>query len=246
MDWAKVPLEKISIFVAALIPGSSVLLVVALHRPDLWRGLWDLTYIGYQTKIAVLIFVAFVVGHTVNEMVDLMIRSVVSFKRGYEIAATATRTSVSGHTSPQEPEMSLWRKENWRKLLTAYLGSAAPDNVKLDDDPQHSNDGLWREWWYFLYDLVTPKSSDQHRSIALDVEVNFGSAGLIILSSSFGTPGLQHWWVILFCFFWVIATGVQLFQHYNDDWDLRSVHNRQMEYLQHRVCKGEQQDDNAR
>src|SRR5271165_3146453 len=65
MDWSKI-IDKFFGFLCNLIPGAAVLLVGALHRPEVWAALWKPGYLGYQTKLTVLITAAFIAGSTVN------------------------------------------------------------------------------------------------------------------------------------------------------------------------------------
>src|ERR1700719_1055445 len=181
MDWAKI-LDKFSVFIAALIPGSFVLLVAALHHSELWRKLWDLNYLGYQTKIGILVFAAFAAGLTVNEGVAFILNFAGNFVTSYKMAvaqkeaALQARQAAQGAASgpslqervpPQAPvvqlEVPLWRSQNWRSLLAVYLGTAAPENVVLIDESQLSNDALWQEWWTLLSWQVMPKDDPQSK-----------------------------------------------------------------------------------
>ena len=58
MDLAKVLLNKFFGLIANLVPGGFVLLVVALQHGELWKQFWSPNYLGYQTKIAILVFAA--------------------------------------------------------------------------------------------------------------------------------------------------------------------------------------------
>ena len=245
MDWAKMSVEKLFVFVVALIPGSSVLLVVALHRADLWKQFWELNYLGYQSKIGVLAFAAFVAGLTISEAVAFLANFSASFVISFKAAYRKTRNLARGSVpDQQQPQISPWRSLNWRKLLTVYLGHAAPENIDPSQDPQLSNEALWKEWWILLNRLATPKKNSQQMMVE-NVEVNFGSACLIIMLAFPTTPILQKWWIIGSCLFWMLITGTFWFQQYKNAQNVEYAYYKQMEYLQMRVCKGEQENSRS-
>jgi hypothetical protein len=206
MDWAKI-LDKFSVFIAALIPGSFVLLVAALHHSELWRKLWA--------------------------------------------QGAASGPSLQEPVPPQapvvQPEVPLWRSQNWRSLLAVYLGTAAPENVVLIDESQLSNDALWQEWWTLLSWQVMPKDDPQSKRQALliSIEANFGGAFLIILLSAPWTPVLRHWWVVLPSAFWVLINSWAAYYQYLKANNPQVLYFKQMEYLQMHVCKGEHSDEEA-
>lgn len=256
MDWNKL-LDKFFVFATALIPGSCVLLVTALHRPGLWSEFSGLAFIDYQAKIAILVFAALVAGLTVNEIIVSVATFLVSFGTSYKAARNARGAKTSGlkeeGSQPQapvtQPQFFPWRKENWRKLLTAYLGSAAPEVVPLVQDPELTNDALWQEWWDLLYTLVTPQLSpknDQQKAMMVNAGVNFGGASLILLFSSPWTSALRHWWIILPSVFWVLDSAAFYFQQFRNAMDPEYSHFKQMEYLQMRVGKGETETDDPK
>ncbi len=72
LDWTKL-IDKFFGFLCALIPGSVVLLIAVLHRPDLWTTFWNIGHLEYQAKLAVLIGAAFVAGSTVNSVLGAII-----------------------------------------------------------------------------------------------------------------------------------------------------------------------------
>ena len=78
MDWMKI-IDKFFGFLCGLIPGSVVLLVVALHRPELWTTFWKLDHLGYQTKLTILVAAAFVAGSTVNSVLGAIIGGIANY-----------------------------------------------------------------------------------------------------------------------------------------------------------------------
>ncbi len=166
MDWTKL-IDKFFGFLCALIPGSVVLLVVALHRPELWTTFWKLDHLGYQTKLTILLAAGFVAGSTVNSVLGAIIGGIANYVAGREAEKRAAEAqqreaamkaweaakpawmkephegpqagpppmpTAEGGAAPQAPEpppaeVAYWRDPNWRNLVTAYLGKAAPENL---------------------------------------------------------------------------------------------------------------------
>jgi hypothetical protein len=274
MDLAKILLDKFFGFVAALIPGFFLLLVVVLHHGDLWRQLWDLNYLGYETKVAIVVFAAFIAGVTVSSFAGAAIGGFIgglSAYKGAKAAQAAARASAAdtqvSDTDPGPPQpIPLWRDANWRKLLTAYLGNAAPDDLQPigdqndynqlirfakalpDADQQQAafaaiqqrqfNEQLWMDWWNRLYRLTLQKN-DPKMLIGLTLDGNIGSACLIILLSAPFTPILRQWWIVLPSIIWVLISAAQTYKQYYDATNPTESFIKQMEYLQMHVGKGE-------
>jgi hypothetical protein len=73
MDWVKVLLDKFFVLIVVLIPGGSAILVIALGRPGFWSQFWGLGYLGYQTKVALLVSFAFILGSTANNIIGFIV-----------------------------------------------------------------------------------------------------------------------------------------------------------------------------
>jgi hypothetical protein len=164
MDLAKL-IDKFFGFLSGLVPGSVVLLIMALHRPEAWSDFWKVNYLGYQTKITILFAFALIAGSTVNSVVGAIIGGIQSGVAGYQAEkraaqaqeaaaaaqratqiqqkdpATETAQASTPATQPQQavqvppvaaspPEYAYWRDVNWRNLVSAYLGKAAPENLQ--------------------------------------------------------------------------------------------------------------------
>lgn len=279
MDLAKILLDKFFGFIAALIPGFFVLLVVVLHNGTLWKEFWELNYLVYETKIAILFFAAFIAGCTVSSFLGALIGGVVGGITGYrgahaqaQAAAAAPGPQQQQSAAPQSQAAvtqvqgtSYWRDANWRRLLCAYLGAAAPDNLApINDQSEYQqllawvktlppaqqpqaladirvriyNDQLWMDWWTRLH-MLTLQKNDPRMQMALTLEGNLGGACLVILLSAPWTPLLRQWWIVLPCLFWVLIFAAQTFKQYVDASNPVQSFLKQMEYLQMRVGKGE-------
>lgn len=284
MDLAKVLLSRFFGLVANLVPGGCVLLVVALQHGELWSEFWSPNNFGYQTKIAILVFAAFVAGFTVSSLAGALIGGTIGGISGYKNAQAAAQVAASS-PGPQEQAQTqaqapggpvqgvpYWRDANWRRLLIAYLGNAAPDNLvpiadqteygqllqnvqSLPEGPQQQaaladiqarifNEQLWMDWWSRLY-LQMLQKNDPRTSVPLALASNFGGACLVILLSTPWTPILRHWWIILPSLFWVLINAGQTFKQYSDATNPGQSYLKQMEYLQMHVGQREHPDGDA-
>jgi len=284
MDLAKVLLNRFFGLIANLVPGCCVLLVVALQHGELWNQFWSPNNFGYQTKIAILVFAAFVAGFTVSTLAGAVIGGIIGGITGYKNAQVAAQAAASSpgpqeqaQTQAQAPAgpaqgVRYWCGANWRKLLTAYLGSAAPDNLmpitdqaeygqllqyaqSLPDGPQQQaamadiqarifNEELWMDWWSRLY-LLTLQKNDPETSVPLTLASNLGGACLVILLSAPWTPILRQWWIVLPSLFWVLINAAQMFKQYSEASNPGQSYLKQMEYLQMHVGKREHPDGDA-
>jgi hypothetical protein len=99
MDWTKYPLEKLFSFVAGIIPGSVALLMF----PGRIEWFFALGFLGYPTKLALFILVAFVVGFTATTFLGAILGGIggaigaASYNPpySYEIARGVTRNGGS-------------------------------------------------------------------------------------------------------------------------------------------------------
>jgi hypothetical protein len=66
MDFTKLPLEKLLYFVAGVIPGFVVLLIFQAAHPYAFGWFVNLAFLGYKTKISLILLVAFVAGNTLT------------------------------------------------------------------------------------------------------------------------------------------------------------------------------------
>lgn len=256
MDWARVPLERLFGFLAALVPGCATLLLFAIHEPDLLWRFWALAALGYQTKITVVLLCCFLSGWTI-----------ISAFQGLNGAIGGV---LGGVMKIPEPTVKPWENANWRALMAAYLGNAAPKDIQpiaestfewqllhAEQFPEPEkrklearsaklaadmNNGEWRQWW----DHLKYRAIMDHGPIAsmsLTLGANFEAATLILLCSLPFTPSLRRWWLITGCVFWMLAylaEGYSIISQLRDPW--RCFYS-EMEYLHKRVAKQESQGE---
>ena len=146
MDWTKL-IDRFFGFLCGLIPGSVVVAVAALHRPDVWSDFWKLANFGYQTKVAVLVGIAFVTRTSVNSFLGALVGGISSGLAAYKAEKRAQALRKSGGSAeaaaPPEPtQVAYWRDLTWRKLVAAYLGDAAPEDLQPFADEAEFNQAL--------------------------------------------------------------------------------------------------------
>jgi len=110
MEWLKISLERLLGFLAALIPGAAVLLLFILHYPELAARVWQLDYLGYQTKVVLSVFCMFLAGWTISTAFNSLLHAIGGAIGGF-----------IGSGSGQEPKFKPWHNANWRSLLSGYF-----------------------------------------------------------------------------------------------------------------------------
>jgi hypothetical protein len=254
MEWAKVSLEKLFSFLTALIPGSAVLLLFHLHQPDLLWAVWNAKTVGYQTKIAILLFCAFATGWTLSYTLSVVLCGI-----GGVLGVNAAKG--------EDPSCKPWENKNWRSLLSNYLGSAAPEDIEQIFDktfeiqmkyaeslqePQRSqaiqefsakrskailNEFEWKGWWTHFHSVTLAQQSPTAVMI-LNLAHNFATTGILLLCAVPFTKELRQWWLVSGCICWIlllVLRSVGEMMNIRNPWSSFAL---QMEYLQNRVSQG--------
>lgn len=131
MDWAKL-IDKFYKYIFSVIPGSVVLAVGVLNHPKLWDSYWNMGYLGYQTKLVMLILVTMILGSTVDSLAGAVMGGITGGVGSYraEKARQEAAAAAAGQASSQAAAVvAYWRDPSWRNLVTAYMGKAAPENL---------------------------------------------------------------------------------------------------------------------
>ncbi len=221
MDLSKYPLEKLLYFVAGIVPGFVALLIyhVASHVSFAW--LFSLGFLGYRTKIALVLMAAFAVGNSMTRFLDGLLGGI--------------RGAVQGAVwkNPQSLDVAPWRDHRWRVALAGVLGSRTPDDrpfvtesvwkirrsvydgqpdairnpalLTLDRERAESvvNDGDWERWYRHYHWLVLkPGDRDVVQHVQNGLSFNLQTASVYALISVAFVPELRHWWCILPASWW--------------------------------------------
>lgn len=259
MDLLKVALERFFVFLAALIPGSAVLLVFILNKQSSLIRLWNTAALGYETKIAIVLLCTFSAGFVIQHVITRIGAGIGGFIRGFG-QWDEKREKLRDQPQP-------WRDPVWRALLKGYLGASAPEDIPYISEETHNQrlkiisdfrpegddrvleianafreklngeiaDDQWSTWWEQLQLPAVLRSHDLIASMTFSLTGNFQSASVILLVAMFWTPDLRHWWLVLFCLYWLMDLILHL--PYvatlgRDPW--RSFHI-QVEYLRSQI-----------
>ncbi len=258
MDWIKVSLDRLFDFLAALVPGCAILVVLGLHHPEWARTLRDINYLGYQTKVWLVLGAAFTAGWSVTSGLYGL--------RGF-IHATIITHRLNRTNDWADLKSKPWQHPNWRALMSAVYDKAVPDNISFIDDetvaiqvekanlcpePERSqrlaeirsnrsradiNDFAWKAWWSHLHGVMVHRLDDPVASMANSLAYNLNSASIVILCAAPFTPTLRHWWLITMCSFWAVQFAGRIYSEiasYSNPW---SSFTKQMENLRRQLGK---------
>jgi len=250
MDWTKYPLEKLFIFIAGVCPGIAAFVVLELSRPGTFNRFFTLPFLGYRTKLTILIIAAFVIGYTMT-----------TFFRGIlgAIGGVYGTWLIKKHPSPPSFEIQLgpWRDPRWRALLKRHLGSQSPaDSMLMTAEvfkmrmemakylPHHEqaaavanlnleklnleiNDSQWSQWYdYYHEKVLQPEETDVLSHVRWGLNINLDTAALFILIGSYYIPNLRHWWVFVPTIVWLCLLAAEeysILKKYTDPWSTLSA-----------------------
>jgi hypothetical protein len=256
MDLSKYPLEKVFYFVAGIIPGFAALLIFQLAAPGTFTWFFTLGFLGYKTKLALILLVAFVIGN-----------SMASFLRGTlgMIGGVIGGVVSQPYVPPQTQTIAPWRDPRWRTVLKKQLGAQVPNDTRLINDdffnqrreiinlqpePQRAaaihalsqekllteiDDGAWQQWYDHYHRIVL---SDPERDfqwyVGHGLAYNLETTAVYVVLSAFVVPAVRHWWSLGPAIFWVLILFSQEYtgmRRYFDPW---STLSEQIGYLDRR------------
>ncbi len=230
----KIPVERIVYFVAALIPGGVALLIYQSASGTGLQWLFDVGFLGYKTKLGLLIFIAFVIGHTITNFVREVLDDLLPI-----LAELVGRMPWPSKASFQY-ENGPWRSVEWRNAIKGRLGSSAPDDLKFITQqmmaqelnlatslpPEQQGLELLRisreqtasilndmEWsaLYSHYHVLAVQLRGQANYDEVTTFIrdgftyNFVAAALYVLASALVAPSVRHWWFLLPAAAWIFA-----------------------------------------
>ncbi len=259
MDWMRLLLDRLFGFLACLVPGCVILLLLMIHRPDLVSAIWSNQILSYETKWLITIGASFVFGFSA-------FTAFTAFCGGFGGV-------IGGWLGPlQDPEIPPWQSKPWRGLLGRYLGPRAPEDLDPIPDelfqkqleaiaaiPEEGrlqatvatyqgknaamlNDLEWKSWWDYFHrgSLIaqTPIAK-----LYETTNESFYVAALILLMSLPFTPSLRIWWVVLFCIFWVIHFALRVIFVMTKARDPWRTYQDQIDFFQKRLLGEEVVED---
>jgi hypothetical protein len=224
MDWSKYPLEKLVYFVAALIPGFAALLTFELAHPGSFNWFFALGFLGYRTKIALAVMVAFVIGYSMSSVFGALLGGI----GGAIGAGLKIRHLLDSPIAP-------WRDPLWRYALSLHLGAKTPEdtmimlpevyqwklnlinempeanrlsetaNLNMEKIRLEMNDRRWSQWYDHFAAVVRAKRNlEWFTQVRHGIDFNLKTAAVYVLVSLIWVPALRHWWIFTPAILWTI------------------------------------------
>jgi hypothetical protein len=255
MDLSNYPIEKLVYFVAGIIPGFVALLIYWLAVPGAFGWFFTLGFLGYKTKLCLVLLVSFVVGNTLTTFLTGLLGAIGGLIGHLE--------AQRPYKSPPSYTLAPWRDRRWRVALKNHLGAEAPndtllmsedllklrrqqvDNLPEPERPRaHAqldsekiateiDDMNWERWYDHFHQIVI---SDQRKRdfqwhVHQGLMFNLETTGLYLFVSALFVPSVRHWWCVLPAGMWVlvlIAVQYSNLKNYRDKW---STLSEQTKYL---------------
>ena len=226
----KYPLEKLIYFLATLLPGFTALLIYDLAHPGCFNWFFNISFPGYRGKLALVVFVSFVVGYTITVIMSSLLGGIGGVIGG-----------LTPYVHPPSLAVAPWRDPKWRYALKRYLGPDAPEDTTLITQesfnsqeemikkyyPDHDqatqiaklgvdrwaselNDGRWADW----YDQIDRTLKEQMpvewaTQVREGLDINFEAAALCVFLSAIWIPATRHWWCFLPASLWILLLVVR-------------------------------------
>ncbi len=250
MDLSKYPLEKLVYFIAGIIPGFIALIIYRLAVPGAFGWLFAVGFLGYRTKLSLILLTAFLIGNSITEFLSRLLGMIGGALGGYRFKPPADFT------------VAPWRDRTWRMALKRHLGSQAPNDTQLiskelldlkrqavaaQPEAQRNlaqaalnlekinsdiDDDAWAMWYRHYHYLVlhpTERSFTWHVQNGLNF--NLQTSAVYVLVSALFVRDVRHWWCILPACIWTVLLTAEVFvslQRATNDWSSRSD---QIKYL---------------
>lgn len=243
MDLSKYPLEKLFYFVAGIIPGSITLIVYRLAVPNAFGWFFTLGFLGYKTKLALIVLVTFVIGNSMTTFLRSFLGMI-----GGVIGAVVKRP----YEPPQTHTVAPWRDPRWRTVLKRQLGPLVPndtslisrtlfeqrqDVINLQPENQRSSalhalrqekllteidDGKWEQWYDHYHRIILSEPErDFQWYVGHGLTLNLEAAAIYVVISAIVVAPVRHWWSLGPALYWVLILFSQEYtavRRYFDPW----------------------------
>ena len=124
LDFAKFPFEKSVHLLTKFLPGFALLYVYNTRSPGAITNILSLPYLGYATRLWLLIAICFTSGYTFSVFLN-------SFASAAAGAGGALWASFARNKHPYAYQVAPWRDPNWRAAYIKRFGSNAPKDTTL-------------------------------------------------------------------------------------------------------------------
>ncbi len=259
MDLSKYPLEKLSYFIAGIIPGIVALLIYELAVPGSFTWFLALCFLGYKTKLGIVVLTAFIIGNSMTQFLSSILGAIGGAIGGVK----GNREAREPYKPPHSYDVAPWRDLRWRTALKTHLGEQAPTDSRLispqlltlmrtsiDNLPEAErpaaraklerdriqaeiDEGNWAQWYDHFHRVIL--SGQQKRDIETHVHralaFNLQAAALYVLVSASFVPGLRRWWCMLPACMWVFVLFAQEYSGITNYINPWSTLSEQTKYL---------------
>jgi hypothetical protein len=124
IDFGKFPFEKAIHLLTKVLPGFALLFVYNAKNPGTIARALLLPYLGYATRVWLLIAISFMLGYTLSTVMSTVAGAVAG-------AIGALWGSFARNTHPYKYQVAPWRDRNWRAAYISRFGSDAPRDLTL-------------------------------------------------------------------------------------------------------------------
>jgi hypothetical protein len=124
IDFGKFPFEKAIHLLTKILPGLALLFMYNAKHPGAVTKILSLPYLGYATRVWLLIAICFVLGYTLTTVISTMAGAVSG-------AIGALWGSFTRAKHPYEYQVAPWRDSKWRAAYISRFGSEAPRDLTL-------------------------------------------------------------------------------------------------------------------
>ncbi|MFZ0318659.1 MAG: hypothetical protein WAL56_05985 [Candidatus Sulfotelmatobacter sp.] len=229
---------------AGIIPGTVVLLIFG------WlRWFFALGFLGYRTKVSLVVLVAFVIDFTATTFLNSILGGV-----GGAIGGVS-------YKPPHSYDIAPWRGPRWRELIRGRVGAGCPNDTRplspiivdlrikiaanlppeqqqdaitalhLEKLAAESDDLNWAVWYDHYHKIILEPRRDVVWHVHTGLAFSLETAALIVVLCATVVPSVRHWWCILPSCMWVFLFVLEQVFTLKKALDRWSTLNDQVKYL---------------
>lgn len=214
MDFSRYPLERLVYFAASIIPGAAIVLILYLKVPFVLQLLFWNGFLGYKTKVAIGLIAIFAIGYSLTTFLGMFLGGFGGFlgktkyfrlrshiQRTGDVAPWRDprwRTVLASYLGPNSPPagpafMTQKVYELRLKMLEGFPNPQQRQNAinGLNNERLQSQmaDLKWEQWYEHFHERVLePSDREWFVHIKRGLNLNFETAGLVILVAAFFVP----------------------------------------------------------
>jgi len=124
IEFGKFPFEKAVHLLTKFLPGFALFCVYNSQVPGAIAGILSLPYLGYATRVWLLVAICFTLGYTLSSFLNTVFSAMAG-------AVGAVWASFARARHPYRYQIAPWRDRSWRAAYIARFGSEAPKDLTL-------------------------------------------------------------------------------------------------------------------